>query len=104
MTHAEMKAKLAVIEAKRCELLSQLAVIGNDRETLLEGLYPVVYVNSTDHDRALPSGNYFLVSAKSAEDLKFQASSHGVKIITSSGTVELENWDPEAELIPTIYG
>lgn len=104
MTHAEMKEKLAGLEAQERELRNQLAGLEDDRETLLEGLCPVVYVNSTDHDRALPSGYYFLVSAKSAEGLEFQANSHGVEVITSSGTVELENWDPEAELIPRIYG
>ena len=102
MTIQQARVKLTVLKEQEQELLRQMMALETERNSLLEGLCPTVFVNSTDHERALPSGDYLLVSEKPVDNLEFHASSGGVEVHTPDGIVDLEEWDPEAELIPWI--
>jgi len=57
---------------------------------------PRVYVSSTDHERALPSGEYFVITSKTVPE-RWIASSSGVYV--GEEEMLLEEWDEEAVLI-----
>jgi hypothetical protein len=57
---------------------------------------PRVYVNSTDHERALPSGEYYVVTSKTVPEC-WSASSRGVRV--GEEEISLEEWDDEAVLV-----
>jgi len=79
--------------------------ISEEESELMEALEsagcPVVCLNSTDHDMALPSGDYYIVSERSVEGLEFHACKFGVEVRLpgSEEPIPAKRWDPTAILV-----